>query len=130
LHGFRQSNKNRTEEETVGLWRDQATGDAYPSRLFSDDSGKASIETEREAYMDRLFADSIGFAAAKTIRRILGLAHNIDFEWIRDPERRALCETRSLRLARDMMVDSDRYRDIGSVTAAARRIRQEIASLG
>jgi len=60
------------------------------------------------------------------IRRILGLAHNIDFEWISDRERRALCEIRSLRLARDMMVHSDRYRDIGSVTAAARRIRQEI----
>jgi len=117
-------------KEFLGLWRDQATGDAYPSRLFSDGPGKASLETEREAYMDRLFADSIGFAAAKMIRRILGLAHNIDFEWIRDPERRALCETRSLRLARDMMVDSRRYRDIGSVTAAARRIRQEIVSLG
>jgi hypothetical protein len=29
-----------------------------------------------------------------------------------------------------MMVHSDRYRDIGSVTAAARRTRDEIASLG
>ena len=28
--------------------------------------------------MDRLFQDTLGFAAAKMIRRILGLAHNID----------------------------------------------------
>lgn len=116
--GFRQT--------FLALWRDQASGDAYPSQLFSDTAGKTGLESERQAYLDRLFADSIGFAAAKMIRRILGLAHNIDFEWISDRERRALCEIRSLRLARDMMVHSDRYRDIGSVTAAARRIRQEI----
>ena len=42
----------------------------------------------------------VGFAAAKIIRRILGLAHNIDFEWIEDPRLRAVCEARSLRLAR------------------------------
>jgi 5-methylthioribose kinase len=121
---------NRFREEFLALWRDQATGDAYPSQLFGDAPGKASLETEKVAYLDRLFADSIGFAAAKMIRRILGLAHNIDFEWIRDPERRALCETRSLRLARDMMVNSHRYRDISTVTEAARRIRQAVASLG
>ena len=42
---------------------------------------------------------------------------------------RALCETRALRLARDMMVHTDRYRDIGAVTAAARQVRKEIARL-
>ena len=39
--------------------------------------------------MRRLFADTVGFAAAKTIRRIFGLAHNIDFELIEDPRRGA-----------------------------------------
>ena len=42
--------------------------------------------------MDRLWADTVGFAAAKMIRRILGLAHNIDLEWIEDEDRRATCE--------------------------------------
>ena len=32
--------------------------------------------------------DTVGFAAAKIIRRMLGLAHNIDFELIKDPKRR------------------------------------------
>ena len=35
--------------------------------------------------MARLFGDTVGFSAAKIIRRILGLAHNIDFELIEDP---------------------------------------------
>jgi 5-methylthioribose kinase len=114
----------------LALWREEAGGDAYPPQLFSDTAGQAGLDSERQAYLDRLFADSIGFAAAKMIRRILGLAHNIDFEWISDPERRALCEIRSLRLARDMMVHSERYRDIGSITEAARRMRREIGHVG
>ena len=55
----------------------------------------AALEAERQAYMDRLWADTVGFAAAKMIRRILGLAHNIDLEWIKDPDVRATCEARA-----------------------------------
>jgi 5-methylthioribose kinase len=120
----------RFREEFLSLWRSNAAGDAYPAALFADGPGKVRLEAERERYMDRLFADSLGFAAAKTIRRILGLAHNIDFEWIKDPDGRALCETRALRLAREMMVHTDRYRDIAAVTAAAREVRKEIARRG
>ena len=76
--------------------------------------------------MDRLWTDTVGFAAAKMIRRILGLAHNIDLEWIADKDRRATCEARALMLARDMMVNADRYPTIASVTAAARRMRAEM----
>jgi len=57
------------------------------------------------------------------IRRILGLAHNIDFEWIKDTRVRATCEVRALRLARDLMVNAERYRSIRSVTDAARSLR-------
>jgi 5-methylthioribose kinase len=73
--------------------------------------------------MERLFGDTVGFAAAKIIRRILGLAHNIDFELIEDPRQRAVCEARSLRLARAMMVDTASFGAIGAVTAAAREVR-------
>ena len=86
--------------------------------------GRMQIETGRQAYMDRLFQDTLGFAAAKMIRRILGLAHNIDFEWIKDPQLRATCEARTLRLARDLMVNSARYQSIAAVTDAARSLRE------
>jgi len=75
------------------------------------------------AYMKRLFEDTVGFAAAKIVRRILGLAHNIDFEWIENTRQRAVCEARSLRLARAMMVDAAKLPTIGSVTNAARALR-------
>ena len=105
------------------LWRGEAKGNAYPVSLFEGEAGAARLEAERQAYMARLFEDTVGFAAAKIIRRILGLAHNIDFELIEDTKQRAICEARSLRLARAMMVDTASFRSIGAVTNAARDAR-------
>jgi 5-methylthioribose kinase len=107
----------------VELWRAEANGDAYSATLFAGEAGAARLESERQSYMERLFRDTVGFSAAKIIRRILGLAHNIDFEWIEDPERRAICEARSLRLARTMMLDTPSFPTIGAVTKAARELR-------
>jgi len=110
--------------EFLDLWRTEANGDAYPATLFPGAAGAARLEAEREAYMERLFHDTVGFSAAKIIRRILGLAHNIDFELIDDPKQRAICEARSLRLARAMMVATSSFPTIGAVTKAARAIRE------
>jgi 5-methylthioribose kinase len=107
----------------IELWRTEAKGDAYPVALFAGPGGAARLEAERQVYMDRLFSDTVGFSAAKIIRRILGLAHNIDFELIEDPRLRAVCEARSLRLAREMMVDTTSFPGIDAVTQAARAIR-------
>jgi 5-methylthioribose kinase len=107
----------------VELWRTEARGDGYPLALFAGESGAARLEVERQACMQRLLQDTVGFSAAKIIRRILGLAHNIDFELIEDPRLRATCEARSLRLARAMMVDTDSFATIGAVTRAAREVR-------
>ncbi|MBB4392062.1 S-methyl-5-thioribose kinase [Bradyrhizobium sp. ERR14] len=107
----------------LDLWRANGTGDAYPVSLFAGAQGAARLEAERQAYMQRLFADTVGFAAAKTIRRIFGLAHNIDFELIEDPKKRAVSEARAVRLARAMMVETGTFRTISDVTGAARKLR-------
>jgi 5-methylthioribose kinase len=114
---------NRFADKFLKLWCDEAAGDAYPAVLFAGRPGEARLEAERQIYMERLFQDTVGFAAAKIIRRILGLAHNIDFELIEDPKVRAICEARSLRLARAMLVDTPSFSSIGAVTAAARQLR-------
>ncbi|WP_373506326.1 S-methyl-5-thioribose kinase [Aestuariivirga sp.] len=115
-------------EKFLDLWRNNATGDAYPTSLFQGVDGEARLEAERQAYMDRLWADTVGFAGAKMIRRILGLAHNIDLELIADKDRRATCEARALTLARDMMVNAGSYRSVADVANAARRLRVEMKS--
>ena len=105
------------------LWRAQGTGDAYPISLFAGEKGAARLEDERQAYMQRLFTETVGFAAAKIIRRIFGLAHNIDFELIEDARKRAVSEARAVRLARGMMVEAAAFRVIADVTGAARKLR-------
>jgi len=114
---------NEFARKFLDLWRTEASGDAYPVSLFAGEKGAMRLEAERQAYMQRLFTDTVGFAAAKTIRRIFGLAHNIDFELIEDPKRRAISEARAVRLARGMMVEAAAFRTIADITGAARKLR-------
>ena len=107
------------------LWNTRRRGDAYPDALFAADPG--ALNAARDRYMKELFADTIGFAAAKMIRRILGLAHNIDLEWIADADRRAACERRCLRLARELMVNRNTFATVEEITAAARDVRSQTA---
>lgn len=117
------------EAKFLAFWRAHPDGDAYPVSLFEDPDSADRLEAERAAFIERLFADTLGFAAAKMIRRVLGLAHNIDLEWIENPDRRAACETRVLRLARDLMVNTAAYPTIGAVTSAARTVRSRLSAL-
>ena len=110
----------RFRAKFLELWRSHAKGDAYPTCLFPGALGEARLDIERQHYMDRLFQDTVGFAGAKIVRRILGLAHNIDFEWIEDKARRATCEARALRLARELLVNASSFTSIEAVIAAAR----------
>jgi 5-methylthioribose kinase len=104
----------------LDLWHKQAGGDAYPKALFARPAGEAALEAERQAFMARLYRDTLGFAGAKMIRRILGLAHVIDLEHIKDPDLRGSCEKRALRLARELVVNADSYPRISDVSDLAR----------
>ena len=101
------------------LWAERS-GDAYPAALFAGAEGEASLAEARDAAIAALFADTLQFAGAKMIRRILGIAHNIDFEWIEDPDRRAACERPALLLGRELAVNAGAYPTIRRVTDAAR----------
>jgi 5-methylthioribose kinase len=101
------------------LWDTEHRGDAYPRALLGADASARLLAQDR--YLRRLFEDSLGFAAAKMIRRIVGLAHNADFEQIADPDTRAACERRTLRLARHLMLERGRITDVGAVLDAARQ---------
>lgn len=114
----------------VALWRsDAAGGDGYPAALFADADGAARLEIERAAFMDRLWRDAVGFAGAKMIRRILGLAHNLDLEAIADPVVRATAEARALGLAREMIVNADSFSGVEALIEAARRANAQAVAL-
>ena len=82
-------------------------------------SACASLRQAQAEYMARLFSDALGFAGVAMIRRTLGLAHNIDMERIVDADRRADCERRNLRLARELVIGAGSFADIAAVTARA-----------
>jgi 5-methylthioribose kinase len=99
----------------LALWRKEANGDAYPASIFPAPSDIPFLESARRAYLDSLFADMLGFGACKMIRRILGFAHNIDFEWIKDQDRRAAAETGALLMARTLLTHPEQFRSIADL---------------
>lgn len=107
----------------LALWREQAQGDAFPATMFAGPEGGAALTAARSAYLDALFADMIGFAACKMIRRIVGFAHVIDLESIRDPRLRADCEARALALARTLLTHPTQFRTIRDLVDAVPRMR-------
>ena len=101
------------------LWTAQPTGDGYPRTLFESAAGELSLKQARHAYMRQLLEDSLGYAGCSMIRRTLGLAHNIDMEWIEDPDIRAACERRNLELAKELIKTAHQIPNIEAVTARA-----------
>ncbi len=106
--------------EFARLWRTERRGMLYPAALYED---QGQPEAAEEALTDRLGAiwtDALGFAGVEIHRRILGLAHNADFESIADLDRRAACEAPALRLGRRLVLERRRIADMAEVCTLAR----------
>ncbi len=120
---------NGFERRFIELWQANRTGDAFPPDLFENadgeggDAGRRSLRQAQHAFMREVFVDSLGYAGSSMIRRTLGLAHNIDMEWIEDQGRRAACERRTLTLAIDLVKQARHIPSIEAVTAKAAAIQ-------
>lgn len=112
------------EAEFAELWRTRRTGSLYPETLFPQ-GDKAASERALNAYLRDVTVDAIGFTGAKMLRRILGIAHVEDMEAIADPDMRAMCERRALRLARILIADRAAFSGFGDAVRIAREIGEE-----
>ena len=125
---------NGFERRFLELWTQHRTGDAYPPDLFEAaeaDGGEAGLRSLGQAqhlFMRQLFEDALGYAGTSMIRRILGLAHNIDMELIADQQRRAACERRTLQLGVDLVKQSRQIPSIEAVTAKAATLQAAAAA--
>uniref|UniRef100_A0A7S0R8Q8 S-methyl-5-thioribose kinase n=2 Tax=Pyramimonas obovata TaxID=1411642 RepID=A0A7S0R8Q8_9CHLO len=99
---------------------------AYPALLFGQVAGgQAALAAAQSALMAEVFRDTLGFCGAEIIRRTVGIAHVEDLESIQDPEVRAACERRAIKLARTLLVLKDKAcPDIKAVVVAADAQRQ------
>ena len=106
---------NKFEIKFIELWKSNQKGDAYTINFFEND--KEKFLTEQKKYLSYLFNDSIGFAGAKIIRRIFGFAHNIDFDWIEEDKKRAVCEIKSAILGIEMVLNAKSFTKIETLTS-------------
>jgi 5-methylthioribose kinase len=100
------------------LWSAARAGDGYPSALFTTAADERAFMLEREHACGDLLADTLGFAGTEIIRRIVGFAHNRDFESIADPEARAALERQALKLARTLIVEARSFKTMNEVLRA------------
>jgi 5-methylthioribose kinase len=76
----------------------------------------AGIPGFREDFFRALFEDMIGYAATVMIRRMHGLAHNIDVDGIEDLEVRKDVQIMVLELAEELMMNRGSLMDIRELT--------------
>ncbi|NHB75152.1 S-methyl-5-thioribose kinase [Rhodobacter calidifons] len=107
------------------LWRTERRGILYQASLYEDQGHGLASEQALADLLGRIWTDALGFCGIEMHRRILGLAHNADFERIADEGRRAACEARALAMGRQLMLGACAIRGIDAVTAMARRMDKE-----
>ena len=112
--------------EFAHLWRTERRGILYQASLFEDRRDPLAAEQALNIVIDEIWSEMLGFAGIEIHRRILGLAHNADFETIADPERRASCESKALKLGRHLAVNRQRIHSLRDIRTAVERLEKEI----
>ncbi|KUM27379.1 methylthioribose kinase [Mesorhizobium loti] len=111
--------------EFSDLWRTERTGMLYQKSLFEDQGDRLGAEQALDHMLAGIWTDLLGFAGIEVHRRILGLAHNADFETIADADLRASCEAKALKFGRHIAVNRRQIHSIDEVNTLAALIEQE-----
>lgn len=98
----------------------------YPRTVFEDQGDEASSGLALAMLLGQIEEDMLGFAGVEIHRRILGLAHNADFETIEDADVRAACEAKALRFATSIIINAKFFMDLDGATALARNFDEGI----
>ena len=116
---------NTFRAEFAALWRTERTGMLYQQTLFENRGDALGAEQALNGVIDEIFHEMLGFAGIEMHRRILGLAHNADFETIDDLDRRAACEAKALKLGRHLAVNRQRIHGLKDIRDTAERLQKE-----
>ena len=115
-------------EEFSRLWRTERTGMLYDRRLYEDRGDPLGAEQALDRVLHDIWVDMLGFAGVEIHRRILGLAHNADFETIADEDLRAICEAKALKFGRHICVNRGRIHGLDEVNALAVRFEKGLVA--
>jgi 5-methylthioribose kinase len=111
--------------EFTKLWKTERNGILYQRALFEEQGDVLGSEQALTKVLRGIWVDMLGFAGVEMHRRILGLAHNADFELIADPEMRARCEAKALKLGWQLIVGRHHFTSIQHVNSLAENLEQE-----
>lgn len=106
-------------EEFSALWRTERTGMLYHRSLYEEQNDTLGAEQALGHVLHGVWEDMLGFAGVEIHRRILGLAHNADFEDIEDVALRAQCEAAALRFGRHISVNRRHVTSLGEINQLA-----------
>jgi 5-methylthioribose kinase len=107
------------------LWHTERTGILYQRSLFEDRGDILGSEQALDHVLHDIWVDALGFAGVEMHRRILGLAHNAEFETIEDLDLRARCEARALKLGRHLAVNRRHIHSLAEIHSLAARLEKE-----
>ena len=104
------------------LWRTERTGILYQRSLFEDRGDTLGAEQALARVLGDIWTDMLGFAGIEMHRRILGLAHNADFETIADLDLRGSCEAAALKFGRHLAVNRRSITSLSALAGLAERL--------
>lgn len=110
------------------LWHTERNGILYQRQLFEDQDDSLGSEQALDLVLQNIWTDMLGFAGVEMHRRILGLAHNADFEMIENPDVRGRCETKALQLGRHLAVNRHAIHSMQEINNLAMRLETGIVS--
>jgi 5-methylthioribose kinase len=111
-------------DEFARLWHTERTGILYQAALYEDRGDGLAAEQALHHVIHDLWTDMLGFAGIEMHRRILGLAHNADFEKIADEALRASCEAAALKFGRHIVVNRNAIQSLAELDALAEALDQ------
>jgi 5-methylthioribose kinase len=106
------------------LWRTERTGMLYHRSLYEDQGDALAAEQALAHVLHEIWTDMLGFAGVEMHRRILGLAHNADFEDIEDTGLRASCEAAALIFGRHIVVNRRHIQSLADISQLAQLLDQ------
>jgi len=109
-------------EQYTQLWHAERIGILYPHSVFSQFGKERSADFALTHRLYDIGQSAIGFAGVEILRRILGIAHIIEFDSIEDDALRAAGESRALQLGRQLIVNRRHIGDIRAVVSMAQQL--------
>jgi len=106
---------NVFSDEFVNLWsKYENRFNEFPG-LLDENKNLDILKEMQDDLIKEIFEETLGFCSLEIIRRIIGIAHNADFESIENLEFKGKSEIKALTFARDVILNVKNYENVKSL---------------